>query len=105
MSCWILRGVEAIDAAGLGLLVFLHTLGHAVGFELQVRNPMPRVRELLELTRLDSVLEISDEAEGQPRYSASVEGGHFRGNYDSDIFGTPFSKTRVHSPDSAPHPA
>jgi anti-anti-sigma factor len=53
-----LAGVETIDAAGLGLLASLHTLGHVVGFELQVRNPVRRVRGLLKLTRLESVLEI-----------------------------------------------
>ena len=53
-----LAGVGRIDAAGLGLLVSLQTLGYAVGFELQVTNPQPIVREVLELTRLDSVLEI-----------------------------------------------
>jgi ABC-type transporter Mla MlaB component len=42
-----LAGVEAIDAAGLGLLVSLHTLGYVVGFGLQVQNPVPRVRTLL----------------------------------------------------------
>lgn len=53
-----LAGVEFIDAAGLGLLVFLHTLGAAVGFDLQILNPIHRIAKLLELTRLDSVLEI-----------------------------------------------
>lgn len=54
-----LAGVEAIDARGLGLLVFLQTLGSALGFDLEVANPSPRVRELLGLTRLDSLLNIS----------------------------------------------
>jgi anti-sigma B factor antagonist len=54
-----LAGVDAIDARGLGLLVFLQTLGYALGFDLQFTNPTPRVREVLDLTRLDSVLEIS----------------------------------------------
>jgi anti-anti-sigma factor len=68
-----LAGVEGIDAAGLGLLVSLHTLGCVVGFELQVRNPVRRVRKLLELTRLDSVLGILplDERELPVRASAS----------------------------------
>jgi anti-anti-sigma factor len=68
-----LAGVEGIDAAGLGLLVSLHTLGCVVGFELQVRNPVRRVRKLLELTRLDSVLGIIplDERELPVRASAS----------------------------------
>jgi anti-anti-sigma factor len=53
-----LAGVKAIDAAGLGLLISLHTLGHVVGFKLQVRNPARRVCELLKLTKLESVLDI-----------------------------------------------
>ena len=52
-------GVDAIDARGLGLLVFLQTLGYALGFELEFSNPAPRVREVLDLIRLDSVLETS----------------------------------------------
>jgi len=69
-----LAGVDAIDARGLGLLVFLQTLGYALGFDLQLTNPMPRMRELLDLTRLDSVLEIthSERAEGQIRASATA---------------------------------
>lgn len=53
-----LSGVEAIDARSLGLFVFLRTLGYALGFELQFTNPAPRVREVLDLTRLDSLLEL-----------------------------------------------
>jgi anti-anti-sigma factor len=60
-----LAGVEAIDAAGLGLLVSLHTLGYVVGFGLQVQNPVPWVRTLLKLTRLDSVLDIHPPNEGE----------------------------------------
>jgi anti-anti-sigma factor len=62
-----LAGVDAIDARGLGLLVFLQTLGYALGFELEFANPTSRVGELLDLTRLDSVLEItnSETAEGK----------------------------------------
>lgn len=54
-----LARVDAIDARGLGLLVFLQTLGYALGFNLQFTNPAPRVRAVLDLMRLDSVLEIS----------------------------------------------
>jgi anti-anti-sigma factor len=62
-----LAGVHAIDARGLGVLVFLQTLGYALGFELQLMNPTPRVREVLDLTRLDSVLEITrSEGAGEP---------------------------------------
>lgn len=61
-----LAGVDKIDARGLGLLIFLQTLGYALGFELELMNPTARVREVLDLTRLDSVLEISrPEGEGK----------------------------------------
>ncbi len=62
-----LAGVDAIDARGLGLLVFLQTLGCALGFELEFANPTCRVGQLLDLTRLDSVLEVtnSETAEGK----------------------------------------
>jgi len=82
-----LAGVEAIDAAGLGLLAFLHAMGYAVGFTLQLVNPIRRVRELLELTRLDSVLEItlSDETETQSSIGATGAGGHFRMNFERPI--------------------
>jgi anti-anti-sigma factor len=76
-----LAGVEAIDAAGLGLLVSLHTLGWALGFGFQVRNPVPRVRSLLKLTRLESVLDIhpSDEAELKLTAGASSSDSYFGG--------------------------
>lgn len=67
-----LAGVEGIDAEGLGLLVSLHTLGCVLGFELQVRNPVRRVRKLLELTRLDSVLGILPLNERELRVRASA---------------------------------
>ena len=66
-----LAGVEAVDAAGLGLLISLHTLGHLVGFKLQVRNPVRRVCELLKLTRLESVLEISRSDKTEERGQAA----------------------------------
>ena len=53
-----LAAVEAIDAGGLGLLVFLHTCAYGLGSELKLMNPTQRVAELLRLTNLDSVFEI-----------------------------------------------
>jgi anti-anti-sigma factor len=53
-----LAEVDAIDAAGLGLLVFLHTSASIGGVELKLINPTQRTRKLLALTNLDSVLEI-----------------------------------------------
>jgi anti-anti-sigma factor len=53
-----LAKVEVIDATGIGLLVFLHGWPRAIGIDLQLMNPTPLVRELLELTNLDSVFTI-----------------------------------------------
>ena len=53
-----LAEVDAIDAAGLGLLVFLHMSAAIGGMELKLINPTQPTRKLLALTNLDSVLEI-----------------------------------------------
>ncbi|PYX86336.1 MAG: anti-anti-sigma factor [Acidobacteria bacterium] len=50
--------VEIVDGAGLGLLAFLAGWSRVVGTQLTIVNPVRRVREVLELTNLDSVLEI-----------------------------------------------
>ncbi len=64
-----LAAVEAIDAGGLGLLVFLHTCAHGLGIELKLMNPTPRVAELLRLTNLDSVFEILSAEDVSSRYA------------------------------------
>jgi anti-anti-sigma factor len=51
-----LQGVEAIDAAGIGVLVSLQ----AAGVYLKLLNPTAPVRELLRITKLESVFEICD---------------------------------------------
>ena len=53
-----LAEVDAIDAAGLGLIVFLHLSASNGGMELKLINPTQRTRKLLALINLDSVLEI-----------------------------------------------
>ncbi len=53
-----LARVDAIDGTGIGLLVFLHGWARAVGIDLQLMNPTRHVRELLQLTNLDSVFKI-----------------------------------------------
>jgi anti-anti-sigma factor len=53
-----LARVDAIDGTGIGSLVFLHGWARAVGIDLQLMNPTRLVRELLELTKLDSVFTI-----------------------------------------------
>lgn len=53
-----LSGVSSIDSAGIGELAFLHTLAQSQHAELKCAGPRPFVRELLDLTNLNSVLEI-----------------------------------------------
>lgn len=51
-----LKEVETIDAAGVGALVSLQ----AAGIYLKLANPNAQVRELLRVTKLDSIFEICD---------------------------------------------
>jgi len=53
-----LSRVTAMDARGLGILVELKKWAQRHGKRLQFLNPSPRVLELLQRTRLYSVLEI-----------------------------------------------
>jgi anti-anti-sigma factor len=53
-----LARVDAVDGSGIGLLVFLHGWASTVGIDLRLMNPTQLVRELLELTNLDSVFTI-----------------------------------------------
>ena len=53
-----LANVQMLDGAGMGLLAFLAGWTRVMGTKLKIVNPSRRVRELLELTNLDSVLEI-----------------------------------------------
>jgi anti-sigma B factor antagonist len=53
-----LSGVRSIDSAGIGELVLLHTWAQARNADLKCASPSPLVRDLLDLTRLDSFFEI-----------------------------------------------
>jgi len=53
-----LGGVSSIDSAGIGELAFLYTWARSQNADLKCANPSPLVRQLLDLTNLDSVLEI-----------------------------------------------
>ena len=53
-----LSGVTSIDSAGIGELVFLHTRAQSQNAALKYASPSPLVRELLDLTNVDSILEI-----------------------------------------------
>lgn len=50
--------VTCIDSAGLGELVLLYTLAQSKNAALICARPTPFVRRLLDITHLDSVLEI-----------------------------------------------
>jgi len=53
-----LSGVSSLDSAGIGELVLLHTWARRANVDFKVAGPNHLVRTLLELTNLDSVLEI-----------------------------------------------
>jgi anti-anti-sigma factor len=53
-----LSGVSSIDSAGIGELAFLQKRAQSQNADLKCASPSPLVRELLDLTNLDSVLEI-----------------------------------------------
>ena len=51
--------VEMLDVRCLGMLVFLHNWACATGIQVTLVNPSKPVREILEVTRLTSVLHVS----------------------------------------------
>lgn len=55
-----LKGLTCIDARGLGELVRTHRLLQAARGGLTLVGPNPRVRRLLAVTRLDTVLTVCD---------------------------------------------
>lgn len=61
--------VETIDSSGIGDLVLIYMRACAVGREVRVASPKPRVREVLDLTNVSSLFRICpsmDDALGQP---------------------------------------
>ena len=62
-------GVSAIDASGLGLLVQVRNEFQARGVRLRVMNASGLVRRVFEITRLDSVFEITSGVEAFPTLS------------------------------------
>lgn len=53
-----LTDLSSIDGGGLGLLASLEQWAQHTGHHLRVQNPSPIVRQVLQMTNLDSVLEI-----------------------------------------------
>ena len=55
-----LKNVAYIDSAGIGALVAAHTSAKSVGAKLRLCNLGSRTNELLQMTRLLTVFDISD---------------------------------------------
>jgi anti-anti-sigma factor len=60
-----LANVSTLDGAGIGMLAFLQGRVRINGLHLRIQNPSAHVRELLELTNLDSVIEVAPSNEFQ----------------------------------------
>lgn len=59
-----LAGVTALDASGLGALLRLRQSACRHGVPVMLRRAGPRVRQLLQLTRLDGVFRLTAETDG-----------------------------------------
>jgi len=55
--------IDKVDGAGLGVLAFLQGWSRSAGVRLKIADPSTRVRKLIDLTRLSSVLEIVPKSE------------------------------------------
>jgi anti-sigma B factor antagonist len=67
-----LAGVSYVDSAGLGQLVQAHSVAKNHGGSLRVFNPTTRLRDLLTLTRLTTVIgTYDDEAQALASYGAA----------------------------------
>lgn len=53
-----LAAVDTADAHGLGLLVFFHKWARDNGINFKIANARGHVKDVLALTKLDSVLEV-----------------------------------------------
>ena len=73
-----LAEVDAIDAAGLGSFIFLKTLACVAGMEFKLVNVTERVRELLNVTQLDSVFETWLPKDLEIRVSDAEKRSHLR---------------------------
>ena len=65
-----LSGIRYVSSTGLGLLVGLNHRIRAAGGRLLLANAGPLVREVLAVTRLDSVLEILPDESSEPAAGA-----------------------------------
>ena len=64
-----LAGVSMVDAGGLGTMLELRQQAQSKGIRFELVNPNKWVRYVLEVSRLDSVFEVTSEAECLPTVS------------------------------------
>lgn len=69
-----LARVSAVDASGLGLLLELRKQAQAHGIRFKLMNASKLVRRVLEITRLDSVFEMTSGVELFPPLSRASSG-------------------------------
>lgn len=70
-----LANVSYIDSSGVGTLAGLHASAKAAGVALKLAALSPRVKDVLVITKLGSIFEISDTAE---EAAAAFRGGSGR---------------------------
>jgi anti-anti-sigma factor len=66
-----LARVTTIDAGGLGVLLQLREQAESRGIRFQLMNVTKQIRRVLEITRLDSVFQITSAVEYFPAVSCS----------------------------------
>ncbi len=66
-----LARVTTVDAGGLGLMLALREQAQAKGIRFELMNVNKQISMVLELTRLDSVFQITSEVEFFPAVSRS----------------------------------
>jgi anti-anti-sigma factor len=64
-----LGGVSAIDAGGLGVMLTLREQTESKGIRFKLANVTKLVRRVLDITRLDSVFEITSQTDVLPAIS------------------------------------
>lgn len=70
-----LGGVSAVDASGLGTMLELRRQSESRGIRFKLMNPTKSVSLVLEVTRLDSVFEITSRGELWPAISRGRSAG------------------------------
>jgi anti-anti-sigma factor len=70
-----LAGVSAVDASGLGLMLELRQQTESKGIRFKLMNVSKFVLQVLEVTRLDAVFEITSQGELWPTISRGRSAG------------------------------